>query len=188
MEALHSYNVNLASALICRSAIVLAIAVSGFATSPVTAATQGKLGASSTGTAVVSIAKVDRVLITGMSDIALGPWSNGDSDSTGTTLACVYSSTGRYRVTAFSVHTEGSSFRLSNGAEFIDYSVEWKSPGESASLGAGQAFTGLTGDATSLTCAGAQPVSIVVKVGAGEMERADTGLYSDTLTVLVAPE
>jgi hypothetical protein len=152
------------------------------------AATDGVLGSTSSGTTTVSITKTERVAISGMSDIALPPWSTGGPSPTGSTGGCVFSTTGRYRVTASSANTTGADFRLSNGLDFIVYSVEWIDAAGLTSMTAGTALTGRTGDAISQTCGGTLPANVVVKIDVGPMQAAASGAYTDTLTVLVAPE
>ena len=65
-----------------------------------TAATDGVLGLTSTGTTDISIIKGDTDQITGLQDIIMVPWTAGDPAPAGTSPACVYTSTGNYQMTA----------------------------------------------------------------------------------------
>ncbi len=83
------------------------------------AATDGTLGASSTGTTEVTISIGDLIQISGLSDITVTP-TTITSDATGNTTACIYTNgtnvPGGYQVTATSTNgTTGSSFDTADG-------------------------------------------------------------------------
>ncbi len=145
-------------------------------------------GPRSSGTTVVSISKVDRVRISGISDISLSSWSAGGPTPSGVTSFCVFSSTGRYQVAASSAHSSGADFRLTNGSDFVVYSVQWDSGSTRTPMTSGTPLTHRTGDAIDLSCAGRSPAAVVVGTVEGQMGSAPAGRYTDTLTVLVAPE
>ena len=154
-----------------------------------TAATGGTLGLTSTGTTDISIIKGDTAQITGLTDIILAPWTTGDPAPAGTSPACVYTSTGSYQMTATSANGTGGTFRLTDGTNFINYTVSWNDgvAGLQATTN-GTPLTGRTGDAVSTTCGGATPATVQVNITNGQMAGAPTGTYGDTLTVLIAPE
>jgi hypothetical protein len=153
------------------------------------AATDGVLGLTSVGTTIVSITKGDQALITGMLDIALPPWSTGSPAPAGATTACVFSTTGNYQVTTSSANTSGNDYRLTDGFGFIIYTVEWNDgvAGLQPMVG-GTALAGQVGDGASQNCGGALPATVAVGIAVGEMNAAAAGAYTDTLTVLIAPE
>ena len=153
------------------------------------AATDGVLGLTSIGTSIVSITKGDVAMITGLGDIALAPWANGQPAPAGLTTACVFTSTGNYQVTASSAFTTGSDFRLSDGINFITYTASWNDGVSGVSgLTGGTPMVGQVGDAVSMTCGGATPAQVIVNITNPNMVGAAVGTYSDTLTLLIAPE
>ena len=164
---------------------VTAVALAG---SPGLAATDGVPGSRSSGTTVVSISKVDRVRISGISDISLSSWSAGGPTPSGATGLCIFSSSGRYQVAASSAHSSGSDFRLTNGSDFVVYSVHWDSGSKTTPMTSGTPFSQRTSDADDLSCAGRLPAAVVVRAVEAQMGSAPAGRYTDTLTVLVAPE
>jgi hypothetical protein len=82
---------------------MMALATSAYA------ATQGTLGATSTGSANISITKSVQAQISDISDMTVANWSIGDGAVTLTSNVCVYSSTGSYRVTATGIHNDLSA-------------------------------------------------------------------------------
>jgi hypothetical protein len=156
---------------------------------PAFPATDGTLGLTSVGTTQVSIIKGDVALITGLSDIVMPPWSTGDPAPAGAANSCVFTSTGNYQVTASSANTTGTDFRMTDGFNFIVYTVQWND-GISGLTGVtgGTALVGRVGDGASQNCGGALPATVQVGVTVGEMNAAPTGNYLDTLTLLIAPE
>jgi hypothetical protein len=153
------------------------------------AATDGVLGLTSQGTTIVSITKGDVVMITGLTDIALAPWTTGQPAPAGLSSACVFTSTGNYQVTASSANTTGSDFRLTDGLNFIVYTTAWNDGvSGAAALTGGTPLTTRVGDAVSMNCGGATPAQVTVNITVAEMNGAPVGSYTDTLTLLIAPE
>ncbi|MCR9095360.1 MAG: hypothetical protein NXI30_14160 [bacterium] len=153
------------------------------------AATDGTLGLTSTGTTDISIIKGDTAQITGLQDIVLAPWTAGDAPPVGSSPACVYTSTGSYQMTATSANGAGTTFRLTDGTNFIDYSVQWNDGvGGLTAAANGTPLAGLTGDAVSTNCGGATPATVQVNITNGQMNGAPEGSYGDTLTVLITPQ
>jgi len=161
---------------------VTAVALAG---SPGLAATEGVSGPMSSGTLVVSISKVDRLQISGISDILLSRFSAGPS---GVTNFCVFSSSGRYQVAASSAHSSGTNFRLTNGSDFVVYSVQWNSGSNTTPMASGTPLTHRTGDAVDPGCGGRLPAAVLVRTAEANTSSAPAGRYTDTLTVLLAPE
>jgi len=154
------------------------------------AATDGLLGLNSTGTTIVSITKGDQALITGMADIALAPWTTGQPAPAGAAMSCVYTTTGQYQVTTSSANASGVDYRLyDGGVGYAVYTVEWND-GVLGPQGMtqGTAMVGQTGEAALQDCGGATPATVSVDITIGEMNGAPVGVYTDTLTVVIAPE
>lgn len=159
------------------------------------AATQGSLGATSSGTVGISATIPARVQISGLSDFGFGTLDPGSAASTAKNV-CVWSNTGTkgYNVTATGDGT-ASAFTLSNGSTTLAYGVEWAgSSGQSTgtSLTTNTALTGLTSTATTPTCASgpATTASLIVKFSTAQLQAAvgSATAYTGTLTLLVAPE
>lgn len=158
------------------------------------AATQGSLGATSTGSVSLSASIPSRVRISGLSDVA---FTNVDPsvDAANAQNVCVWSNTGTrgYRVTATGSGA-ANAFTLANAALSVPYTVEWSgTSGQTAgtSLAAGTALTGLTSTATNSNCASgpAASASLIVKIAAADLQGMSAATnYTGTLTLLVAPE
>jgi len=154
------------------------------------AASDGVLGLNSTGTTDISITKGDQAMITGMADIALAAWTTSDPAPAGTATACVYTTTGLYQVTTSSLNAAGVDYRLfDGGTDYVVYTVEWNDgvAGLQA-MTQGTAMVGQVGDAAQQNCGGATPATVSVDITVGEINGAPVGVYTDTLTVVIAPE
>jgi len=152
-------------------------------------ANDGSLGATSTGDLDVSVDIADRVQISGLDDIDFGAYAGfGDLDSND--AFCVYrNGTGAYNVTISSAEADGGTFRLSNGSDFIAYSVSFNDDADitgGTDVGSGDTLAG-NGSATSLTCGGASNASLGVSIPENVLQAAASGAYTDTITLLVEP-
>lgn len=153
------------------------------------AASDGNLGLISQGTTEISIIRGDTAQASGLEDIVLAPWSQGQPPPVGTATACIYTSTGNYQVSASSANGTGTTFRLASGTNFINYVVRWNDGVSGLTrLDNGLPLTGLAGDSTSTNCGGADPATIQVRINNTQIESAPTGNYNDTLTVIIAPQ
>lgn len=173
--------------------LALACAFSLIATAA-SAATDGSLGATSTGTVNVSASVPNRVELSGLTDVA---FTNQDPASAASKAqsVCVWSntSTGGYHVTATGSGT-GSAFTLASGSLTVPYSVQWSgTSGQTTgtALTSGTALTGLTSTAVNPTCStgAATTASLIVNIAAADLQsmQASTS-YTGTLTLVVAPE
>ena len=171
-------------------AALLTLAASGTAQ----AATQGSLGATSTGSVSISASIPSRVRISGLSDVAFTS-VDPSIDASNAQNVCVWSNTSTkgYRVTATGSGA-GNAFTLANAALTVPYTVEWAATsGQSSgsSLTSGTALTSLTSAATNSNCASgpAASASLIVKIGSADLQTmAAATSYTGTLTLLVAPE
>lgn len=173
------------------SAAVLAAALVSV---PAMAATQGTLGATSTGTVAISASVPNRARITGLADVAFTNQDPGTAASNAQDV-CVWSNTATkgYTVTA-SGSGASNAFTLAGGSSPVPYSVEWSaSAGQTTgtALTAGTASAGLVSTATQQICATgpADTASLIVGISTadlGTMEAATS--YTGTLTLLVTPQ
>ncbi|TVS17016.1 MAG: hypothetical protein EA417_08460 [Gammaproteobacteria bacterium] len=147
-------------------------------------ATQGTLGADSTGTLDVTVSIEDRVQISALNDIPLGTYS-GTGPLNGSDDFCVYrNGTGLYSLQVVGSENTGPGgvFRLTNGTDFITYSV---SVNDSPLLD-GEDVDG-TGSSTSVVCGGSTNANLGVEVAEGDLQSAPSGNYSDRITLVVSP-
>ena len=171
-------------------AVLLAVTASGAAQ----AATQGSLGATSTGSVSISASVPSRVRISGLSDVA---FTNVDPslNAANAQNVCVWSntSTNGYQVTA-SGSGAANAFTLANAAQTVPYTVEWSaSSGQTSgtALASGTALTGLTSTATNQNCASgpSASASLIVRIASSALQTMPAAVsYTGTLTLLVAPE
>ncbi|MCH8614864.1 hypothetical protein LZ016_01920 [Sphingomonas sp. SM33] len=158
------------------------------------AATQGTLGATSTGSISIGASIPNRVQISKLADVS---FTNQDPsvNASNAQSVCVWSNTSTkgYNVTATGSGT-ANAFTLANGALTVPYSVEWAgSSGQSSgsALTAGTALTGLTSTATNMNCASgpATSASLIVKISSANLQTMQAATtYTGTLTLVVAPE
>ena len=176
-------------------ALLGSVAVASFCAASADAATQGSLGATSTGTVTITATVPNRAQITGLSDIS---FTNADPTTTATSAQsnCVWSNTATkgYSITASGSGTAGA-FTLTSGALApVPYSVQWAATSGQTSgsaLATGTALTGLTSTATRPTCnAGpATSSSLVVSIAATDLQdMVASASYTGTLTLLVTPQ
>lgn len=157
------------------------------------AATQGTLGATSTGSIGISATVPGRVQIGGLTDVAFGSVDPATAASSAQDV-CVWSNTsGRgYDITA-SGSGASNAFTLSDGTNTLAYSVEWAATAGQTSgtaLAPATALTGLASTATNPTCSSgpAASASLVVKMSAANLQAAVASSYTGTLTLVVAPQ
>lgn len=171
-----------------------AIAAAALMPGTALAATQGTLGATSTGSISIGASIPNRVQLSKLTDVS---FTNQDPSVAASNAqnVCVWSNTSTkgYNVTATGSGT-ASAFTLANGALTVPYSVEWAgSSGQSSgtALTTGTALAGLTSTATNLNCASgpATSASLIVKISTANLQSMQAATtYTGTLTLVVAPE
>ena len=172
-----------------------ALCVAGLlASSAAEAATQGSLGATSTGSISIGASVPNRVQISGLSDVS---FANQDPATAALSAQniCVWSNTSTkgYNVTASGSGT-ANAFTLANGALTTPYTVEWaQTSGQSSgtALATGTALTGQKSTATNALCASgpASTASLIVKMSTTSLQSMQAATtYTGTLTLVVAPE
>ena len=156
------------------------------------AATDGTLGATSTGTTDITMQVDDAVMITGLEDMPLGAYT-GTAALTGATAFCVYrNGTGNYDVTLTSANSTTTAFQAVNvDGDVVPYTVIYNDapiPVGGTALASGVISPApFVGNGASRTCGGADNASLQVTFAQTVLDAAPTGSYSDTLTVLIAP-
>ncbi len=185
----HSFNVYIRSLLIP----LLAFSSNG------QAATQGTLGATSQGTATITVTKAVQAQISDISDMTLPSWSIGDGAVALSSDVCVYSTTGSYTVRATGSGT-GSAFTIASGSNLLAYTVTWNAGGAGGLSNTGTALTSnvtsssfSNASTTSALCSGGgasnDTARVIVGITGSDMNAAASSAtpYSGTLTMLVTP-
>ncbi len=152
------------------------------------AATQGELGATSTGVLNISVGIGDSVRISNLQDIS-GTF-DGTNDIVGSSAACVYrNGTGNYNLSATGSGT-GGAFELTDGTNTVPFSVSFNDGNGAQALTTGVQLTGLSGaDIMSPSCANTgDNGTIEVTITAADLSAVPGATYSGALTLLVAPE
>lgn len=170
--------------------IVLASVVSA----PAYAATQGTLGATSTGSVAISASVPNRARIGGLTDVTFLTQDPNTAINSAQNV-CVWSNTATkgYTITASGSGT-ANAFTLANGALSVPYAVQWAaSSGQTTgtALTPATASAGLVSTATNQTCASGptSSASLIVNIATtdlGSMQAATT--YTGTLTLVVSPQ
>jgi hypothetical protein len=161
---------------------------------PAMAASQGSLGATSTGSINISASVPNRARITGLSDVSFLNQDPGTAASNAQNV-CVWSNTATkgYTITASGSGT-GGAYTLSNGGGTVPYSVEWAATSGQTSgtaLAAGAASTSLTSGALNQNCSSAPlaTASLIVKMATTDLGTMSAGSsYTGSLTLLVTPQ
>lgn len=177
-----------------RLALLGAALTSAFSAGPAFAASQGNLGATSTGTVSISASVPSRARITGLADVAFTNQDPGTAASNAQNV-CVWSNTATkgYTITATGSGA-ASAFTLTNGSGTVPYAVEWAdTSGQTTgtALSTGTASASLTTTAVNQTCsaAPATTASLIVNIGTTDLETMDAGTnYTGTLTLVVTPQ
>jgi hypothetical protein len=176
------------------AATVLTVAVAAlvFAVGPSLAATQGSLGSTSTGTAVISLSKGFNALINQIGDLALGSWS-GTGDLTDNDDVCVGTTnvTGNYGVTVSGSGT-ANAFTITNGSQTLAYNAFWNDVTGTTgrvSVTTGTLLTGQTGAGTTANCNGTNTnANISVVIPEANLQAATASTFTGTLTLTISPE
>lgn len=170
-------------------AIGIALSSAVFATQAI-AAQNGTLGSDSTGMSDISLDILDRVQITGVTDIDLGIF-DGTNGMTGSTAFCVYRSGGdNYTMT---ITTQGGQLQVASAIalDSIGFTVKVDgdidaSNGEAITYGISTSnlFTG----SSVINCGGANNASLEVSFAAADLLVATAATdYTATVVILVQP-
>lgn len=174
----------LSAAVVCGAGLAL----------PAHAATQGSLGATSTGTVAISASVPARARLTGLADVAFTSVDPSTAASNAQSV-CAWSNTATksYTVTATGSGTS-NAFTLANGSLTVPYSVQWSGSAAQTSgtaLTAGTASSSFVSTATNQQCASGPTASasLIVGISANDLQtmQASTN-YTGTLTLLMTPQ
>lgn len=156
------------------------------------AATDGTLGATSTGLLNLSVTKDARVKISDLGDLTRSAWEEGNGDVNLSDTVCVYSTraNGGYKVNPQGSGA-ASAFTLANGSNLMPYAVAWadSASGTAAALSANTLSAAFQNASTSSpTCiGGGNNARLDVKITAAAMTAAVDGTYNGVLTLIVSP-
>lgn len=160
------------------------------------AASDGSVGATSTGQTTVTLTIPEYVIVTGMADLAMGSWSGSGNATDNEDIRIAGNDdqgTPTYQVT-LTGSGAASAFTIARTAPAVGpaiaYTVAFNdvtgtAGGTSATTGV--AITGQTGIHQALDTAG-DNANILVTVSSAVLLGAPRGSYSGTLTIVVAPE
>jgi hypothetical protein len=159
------------------------------------AATQGTLGATSTGTVLASVTISQQYQISGLTDFALGTYS-GAGALTANQDVCAYTndSTRAYHVlvtdsstmsaTGFSVQNAGATAQ-------IPYTLKWNNAigtTGNVALAYNTLLAGANANIVSATCTtGGKSANLQINMIATDLQAAPAGSYSTTITMVVEP-
>ncbi|MFO1073630.1 MAG: hypothetical protein U1E17_13355 [Geminicoccaceae bacterium] len=171
-----------------------AVAVALLAADPALAASDGTLGATSTGSSNISLTVAGTVKITNVNDIALGTTSPDSFSMDVRDSVCVYSNAGSrhsFYLTASSANASGIVFRLRNGSSYIHYDTWFgtnsnNNNNEGFQLGSAYPQGPFEGSG-SQNCNGSTNSFFRVTVYSNDWDGAPSGNYTDTLYLLVQP-
>lgn len=141
-----------------------------------------------------SNAHAQKAQISGLSDVTFGTIANFSTDLSSSQNVCVYSSvktTGLYSVTGTGSGS-GGAFTLASGSNTLAYEVQWAASANQTSgtsLNPGVALTALSSSASSATCSSGptSSASLITVLRTTNIQAANAGSYTGTLTLLVAP-
>jgi len=176
------------------TALSLAGLSSAACISPALAATQGSLGATSTGSVTITASVPARARLTGLTDVAFTNQDPAVAASNAQNV-CVWSNTATkaYTITATGSGT-GNAFTLANGALTTPYSVQWNATSGQTSgtaLATGTASATLTSAATQQSCTSGptSSASLIVGIATTDLQTMQASTtYTGTLTLLITPQ
>jgi hypothetical protein len=177
-----------------RLALVGAALATALTSSPAFAASQGTLGATSTGTVNITASVPSRARITGLTDVDFSNQDPGTAASSAQDV-CVWSNTATkgYTVTATGSGA-ASAFTLTDGSATVPYTVEWAATSgqtTGTAVTTGTATATLTSSAVNQTCSSAptSTSSLIVRISTASLGTMDAGnSYTGTLTLVVTPQ
>lgn len=153
------------------------------------AATDGTLGATSTGDLGMSLSIGNLARITDVGDLNFGSYS-GAGNATLDDSVCIYTnnSAGQYKLTARGSGTS-YAFTITNGSETIPYSVRWNTTNSTTGnfqVDANVQTSTLSGaSTTSQVCSGVNNANFQVIITKNSILGAPAGNYSGTLTLII---
>ena len=172
---------------------LLGAAFIGFSAQPALSASDGILGASSTGTADVSLTIEEVVRITDMDDFAFGSYSGSGALEADDNICVYHNGDGNYKVTITDDTTGSpSGFAVEGPLGDIPMEVKWNdAPSTTGStlITYGVALAATNANTESENCAtGGLSANMQVDLAEANIQAAPAGAYSSTIVVLVEPD
>lgn len=173
--------------------LAMAVAAGMGMTGAAWAATDGTVGATSSGTVDVLLVIPSLIQVVVEGDVDLGTFDpTAAADETGAIGACVRTNGATtYDITATSANDNAGVFRMSDGGtNFIEYTFNWDGVTLTSGTLNDNGGTGFARDNVGpgfSTCTAAGNNKIDVVVPEANMLGAEAGSYQDTVTLLVAP-
>ena len=155
------------------------------------AASDGTLGATSTGTADISVTIPPLIQISNMADIAFGSYS-GTGDLNGNQDVCIYTNlaAGTYVVTATGSGA-ANAFTVTDGSNTIAYNVYFNdttgTTGEVQLSTGSQSAQQSGANTSSATCGGGDAANYHIEMLETNLQTAPAASYTGTLTLVVEP-
>jgi hypothetical protein len=178
----------------CKRVALLGAALASSLAAPALAATQGTLGATSTGNITITASVPSRAQLTGLADVnfaSVDPTVNASNAQN----VCVWSNTA---TKGYTIRATGdgsaSAFTLTNGTNTVPYTVEWNATSGQTSgtaLVTNVASATVTSTAVNPTCSSAPltTASLVVRISSANLLTMSAGTsYTGVLTLLVTPQ
>ena len=168
---------------------LLALGIVTLGASAAYAATQGTLGATSTGTADITVTISEQYRISSLQDYTFGTYA-GTGDLTSNDDVCVYhNGDGLYTVTATGSGA-ANAFTVTNGSNTIAYGVAFNDQtgvvGQTALTTGNASATQSGANVTSSDCSsGGLSANLEVELLEAALQAAPAGAYTGTVTVVV---
>ncbi len=172
----------------CRAPILLPTLTVVLLTANAWSATNGEIGATSTGTLQISLLVEPSVRISALQDIAISMAAGADQRVE--SPACIHAHPGgRYQLSLTGSGQE-QAFELHSGANQLRYQVHYDDGHRTLSAAPGMPLLGLQGaDPTSANCdTTGHNGRVIVEVAEPRQQDTPAGLYTGTLTLMIAPD
>ena len=169
---------------------VLATVIAGLFSSAALAATDGTMGATSSGQIDINLEVLDSVEITALNDIDFGQYGGTDTgDINAGDAYCVYRNGGDgYTITPSS--SNGKFALVGVLGDEINYSVKLNGAATGAASASAVAYNSASATfsgSSARDCGATDNASVDVSVTESDLRTASTDTYSDTLILLVSP-
>ena len=178
------------------SKILLGTALCASVSTAAVAATQGTTGATSTGTLDVQVTVLEELKVSNLANITLGTYVAGGGNLQVEDQFCIfYNNSNDISLTLTSTNGTAPAYAMINGADTIPYTVDFQAdadtPGPYAAHNSGDtvAYTVFANAANDDCTTIGGPTSAIraTLVDTGSPLPVANGIYTDTITVVVAP-
>lgn len=170
--------------------VALGLCCYGLFSSVSLGATQGAVGATSTGSFDLTFQPLVQVRIFGLSSVGVYPIDLG-IDATGHSTACVYSNQGLpeglYHIEAESQYGGTTHFIASDGVSTIEYTPIWHDATRQEAFKPGQVLLKREGAQNEAFYCDNPNAKVTVKFLAEDMQAVPASIYSDRLMLTVMP-